>query len=391
MADPWLTLIGVGEDGPAGLSDASRHALATAEIIIGAPRHLNLLNVAGLEWPLPFSVQPVLAQRGRRVVVLASGDPFWYGVGGSLAAHLTPDEWRCHPAPSTFSLAAARMGWRLEDVLCLGLHAAPLTRLRPLLAQGQRILCLLRDGDAVGELAAYLVETGFGTSQVEVMQALGGPREARFGFVAQDFTDPPIATPVCAAISAVGRGLPRAPGLDDAEFDHDGQITKRAARALTLSALAPRAGEVLWDIGTGSGSIAIEFLLAAAQSQAHAVEGNPDRAARALANAARFGLSHRFHLTAARAPDGLSDLPRPDVVFVGGGASEALFTTLGTLPTGTRWVANAVTLETEALLTQWHARKGGQLLRIDLADAGPLGNRTGWQPQRPLVQWSVTL
>ena len=392
MAEPWLTIIGIGEDGLAGLTDASRDALQAAEIVFGAPRHLDLAGIAGRPWPLPFSVAPVIAERGRRVAVLASGDPFWYGVGGSLAAEIAPGEWVCHPAPSSFSLATARLGWRLEEVVCLGLHAAPLTRLRPVLAQGQRVICLLRDGAALSELTAYLGSVGFGASQVEALSCLGGPREARMSFVAQDYDGAPLSAPLSVAFTAVGQGLSRASGLEDALFDHDGQITKRPVRALTVSALEPRAGEVLWDIGTGSGSVAIEFLLAAPGAEAYAVEADPLRAARAKGNAARFGVAHRFHLTEARAPLRLDALPSPDVVFVGGGASEALFAALfSRLAAGTRMVANAVTLETELLLTQAHAAKGGTLLRIELAEAAPLGNRTGWQPMRPVVQWSVTL
>jgi len=392
MADPWLTIIGIGEDGLAGLTLASRHALQAAEIVFGASRHLELACVTGRPWPLPFTVAPVLAERGRKVVVLASGDPFWYGAGGSLAGQIAPDEWVCHPAASTFSLAASRMGWRLEEVVCLGLHAAPLARLRPVLAQGQRVICLLRDGAAVGQLAVYLTGIGFGRSQVTALSCLGGPCENSVSFVAQDYDRSELSAPVCVAISAVGQGVSRASGLQDDLFDHDGQITKRPVRALTLSALAPRAGEILWDIGTGSGSVAIEFLLAAPASVVHAIEADRARAARAQANAARFGLEHRFHLTEARAPEGLARLPQPGVVFVGGGASESLFAALfHQLPQGTRLVANAVTLETEILLAQCQAAKGGSLLRIELAEAAPLGNRTGWQPLRPVVQWSVEL
>ncbi len=392
MPKPWLSIIGVGEDGPAGLSAASREAVQAAEIVFGGRRHLDLLAIEGREWPLPFSLDPLLAHRGQRVAALASGDPFWYGVGGSLAAVLDPTEWRTFPAVSTFSLAAARLGWRLEEVICLGLHAAPMTRLRPVLAREQRILCLLRDGDAVGELAEYLRQTGFGVSNIHVLEALGGPREKCWSFVAESYEETEISALVCVGIWPQGLGLSRASGLDDALFDHDGQLTKRPVRALTLSALAPRAGEVLWDIGAGSGSIAVEFLLAAPASLAYAVESDPLRAIRACRNAEVFGVGHRFHLTEARAPEGLDSLPRPDVVFVGGGASEALLERLWTLlPQGCRLVANAVTLETEALLTAWAARHGGHLLRIDLAEAAPLGTRRGWQPMRPVVQWSVVI
>ncbi len=382
----------MGEDGPTGLSPASLEAVTAAEIVFGAPRHLALLGIAGQPWPLPFSVAPLLAHRGRRVAALASGDPFWYGVGGSLSEHLDPGEWRVYPAPSTFSLAAARMGWRIEEVVCIGLHAAPYARLRPVLTRGARILCLLRDGQAVGELARYLTAHGFGPSRVHVLQALGGPRENCWSFEAQHPDPKPVLAPVAAAIEVQGAlGLPRSSGLPDDLFDHDGQITKRPARALTLSALAPRAGETLWDIGTGSGSISIEFLLAAPGSTAFALEQDATRAARAQGNAERFGVGHRFHLTQAKAPEGLAGLPKPDVVFIGGGASDPVFTAIwAQIDPGTRLVANAVTLESEVLLAQWHARHGGTLLRVELAEAAPLGSKRGWQPARPLVQWSVT-
>lgn len=386
-----MSIIGIGEDGLAGLTEASREALAGAEIVFGGPRHLALAGVRGQAWPVPFSVAPVLAQRGRKVAVLASGDPFWHGVGGSLAQALDPGEWTAYPGPSTFGLVAARLGWRLEEVLCLGLHAAPLERLRPVLARGQRIICLLRDGFSTADLAAYLGQAGFGASLLHVMQDLGGSREHRFSITAQAYDTRETSDLVAVGIDCVGQGLPRGGGLPDDLFDHDGQITKRAARALTLSALAPRTGEVLWDIGTGSGSVAIEFLLAAPASSVHAVEQDPARATRARRNAESFGLAHRFHLTEVRAPEGLTGLPEPDVVFVGGGASEALFVALWALiPSGARLVANAVTLESEALLAGWQARHGGTLLRIELAEAAPLGSKRGWQPLRPLVQWSVS-
>ena len=392
MAEPWLSIIGLGEDGPAGLTAASRQALADAEIVFGGRRHLDLLGIDGQDWPLPFSIEPVLARRGHKVAVLASGDPFWHGVGGTFAAVLDPAEWRCFPTPSTFSRAAAAMGWRLEDTVCLGLHAAPLTRLRPVLSRGQRIICLLRDGAAVGDLAAYLSQTGFGPSLITVLEALGGPREKCWSFTAKAFEATDISTPVCAAIAVMGSlGLATSSGLDDHLFDHDGQITKRPIRALTLSALAPRAGEVLWDIGCGSGSVSVEFLLSAPATQSHAIEAEPTRAARAKANAEAFGLAHRFHLTQARAPEGLATLPKPDAVFLGGGASDPLLTALWPLlPAGTRLVANAVTLENEALLAHWAGQKGGTLLRIELSQAEPLGSKRGWQPMRPIVQWSVT-
>lgn len=394
MAEVWLSIIGLGEDGLAGLSPASRAALDAAEFVFGGPRHLELAAVGarGIAWPVPFAVEPVLALRGRRVAVLASGDPFWHGAGGSLVPHLSEGEWRSYPAPSTFSLAASRLGWRLEEVLCLGLHAAPLARLRPLLDSGQRAILLMRDAAAVAELGLWLEAAGFGASTLWLLECLGGPRERFTKIAVQGIDVTEISAPVAVAVEVEGsRGMPRASGLPDEFFAHDGQITKRQVRALTLSALAPRAGEMLWDIGTGSGSVALEWLLAAPGSLVQALEADPARAARARANAAAFGLEHRYCLTEARAPEGLEGLPRPDAIFIGGGASDEVLMRLWQLiPPGTRLVANAVTLESEALFACWSAEKGGSLLRIELAEAQPLGSRRGWQAMRPVVQWSVT-
>jgi precorrin-6Y C5,15-methyltransferase (decarboxylating) len=387
MADPWLTIIGLGEDGPAGLSPASRAALDAAAVIFGGPRHLALVAAGdrGRPWPVPFDAAPVLDWRGQAVVVLASGDPFWFGAGGSLMAHLAPGEWVSVPAPSTFSMAANRLGWRLEDVVCLGLHAAPLARLRPVLGRGVRVICTLRDGAAVAELAAWLQANGHPNARLTLLERLGGPGER---ITAGSLPDRPGA-PVSAAIEATDPGLPRASGLPDDLFAHDGQITKRPVRALTLSALAPRAGEVLWDIGAGSGSVGIEWLLAGG-ARVEALEADPARAARARTNAEAFGLAHRHRLTEARAPEGLADLPRPDAVFIGGGASEALLAAVWNLiPPGARLVMNAVTLETEALVLDWSARRGGDLLRVDLAEAAALGRKRGWRAALPILQWSV--
>ncbi|WP_103258563.1 precorrin-6y C5,15-methyltransferase (decarboxylating) subunit CbiE [Tabrizicola aquatica] len=388
MAEPWLTIIGLGEDGPAGLSPASHAALAAAKVIFGGPRHLDLIGAGGKgqAWPIPFDATPVLTQRGQPTVVLASGDPFWFGAGGSLMAQLSPGEWVSHPAPSTFQLAANRLGWRLEEVLTLGLHAAPFARLRPLLGRGVRVICTLRDGAAVEELARWLAGNGHPNARLTVLERLGGPLER----ITRGVPDGPIGAPVSAAIEATDPGLPRASGLPDALFQHDGQITKRPVRALTLSALAPRPGEVLWDIGAGSGSIGIEWLLAGGAHVA-ALEADPTRGARARGNVEAFGLSHRYQLTEARAPEGLAGLATPDAVFIGGGASEALLTHLWDLiPPGTRLVLNAVTLETEALVLDWSARHGGQLLKVELSEPTAIGRKRGWKSALPILQWSVT-
>lgn len=385
MADPWLAIIGLGEDGPAGLSASSRAALAGAEVIFGGPRHLALAGAGarGVEWPVPFDIAPVLAARGRRAVVLASGDPFWHGAGSLLAARLAPGEWVGHPAPSCFQLAANRLGWRLEEAFCLGLHAAPFARLRPVLGRGVRVLATLRDGAAVPALAEWLAANGHARAALTTLERLGGPGERiRPGAPAD------AAAPVMAAIEGRDPGLSRASGLPDEFFAHDGQITKRPVRALTLSALAPRRGERLWDLGAGSGSVSVEWCLAG--GRAVAVERRAARAASIRANAGAFGLAHRLAVVEGEIADALAGLPPPDAVFLGGGADAALIATLWQgLPPGARVVANAVTLEGEAMLAAAHAAHGGSLMRIELAQAGRLGGFRDWQPSRPVVQWSA--
>ncbi len=398
MADaPWLTIIGLGEDGPDGLPPASRAALDAARLVIGPPRHLALLpglKAEAVAWPVPFAdgIDLVLARRGKPTVVLASGDPFWFGAGTTLARHLAPGEWRALPGPSTFSLAANRLGWPLESTQTFGLHAAPLSRLRPALAPGARLIALLRDGDTVAALAAYLAETGFGSAALHVLEALGGPRERITRATAETLPDTGFAHPVAVAIEpGPGPALPRTPGRPDHWFESDGQITKSPVRALTLAALAPRPFERLWDIGGGSGSVAIEWLLADPSLAAISIEPREDRAQRIRANANRLGVD-RLEVVTGSAPDALEPLAEPDAVFVGGGLSPALLDWLtARLAKGTRLVANAVTLETEALLTEAHARHGGDLLRIDIARAAPLASRRGWKSAYPITQWSVTL
>ncbi|MCE8013133.1 precorrin-6y C5,15-methyltransferase (decarboxylating) subunit CbiE [Billgrantia desiderata] len=399
---PWLTLLGWGEGGTEGLTAASREALEAAELVFGARRHLRLLpplSAEVREWPVPFAegIPRLLAERGRRVVMLVSGDPFWFGAGSTLARHLPAAEWRALPAPSTFSLAAGRLGWPLEACTCLGLHAKPLTRIRPCLQQNRRLLVLLRDGNAVHELAGLLVRFGFGGSRLHVLEALGGDDERLRSMRADADLPGDIAHPVAVGLEVVGEGpaLPLTPGLPDALFEHDGQLTKQAVRAMTLAALAPRAGERLWDIGTGSGSIAIEWLLAHPENQAVAFECHAERAARARRNADNLGVDW-FEVVEGDALDVLEnqaqgDLPPPDAVFIGGGLSESLLEVLWRrLPPGVRVVANAVTLESEALLAEWQRRAGGELLRIELSSAAPLGNRRGWKASYPIVQWRVT-
>lgn len=383
----------MGEDGLHGLSDGSRSALANARHVVGGPRHLALAQAGerGIAWPVPFDIAPMLALRGQPVAVLASGDPFWFGAGGSLAKHLDAHEWQAFPAPSTFTWAASRLGWALETTHCFGLHATPFAATRQALHSGQRLLCLLRDGPAVADYAQWLTAQGAGDSRVWVLEALGGPRERVREATARscDFAD--VAAPVAIAVEVAGlTGMARTPGRPDADFAHDGQITKSPVRALTLAALAPRQGEHLWDLGAGSGSIAVEWCLAG--GTASAVEQHAERVTNVQANAQQFGVAAALTVVHGPALQALQSLPKPDAVFVGGGFDLALFEALrAVVPQGCRLVVNAVTLETESALLQLHALHGGELLRIELAHAAPLGRMRGWQPSRPVVQWSTRL
>ncbi|GHB09099.1 bifunctional cobalt-precorrin-7 (C(5))-methyltransferase/cobalt-precorrin-6B (C(15))-methyltransferase [Modicisalibacter luteus] len=394
---PWLTMLGWGESGTAGLTPASRDALKDADVVFGARRHLRLLPPLAAEvreWPVPFAdgLPLLLAERGRRVVMLVSGDPFWFGAGTTLVRHLEAGEWQALPSPSTFSLAASRLGWSLEGCVCLGLHAKPLTRIRPYLHRGRRLLVLLRNGDPVNELAGLLVHYGFGTTRLHVLEALGGDGERYRSVQAEAALPDDITHPVAVGLEVAGDGpsLPLTPGLPDEWFEHDGQITKQVVRAMTLAALAPAPGERLWDIGTGSGSIAIEWLLAHPDNRALAFESNSERAQRARRNARLLGVDW-LEVMEGNAPGVLSDAPLPDAVFIGGGLSEALLEALWhRLPAGVRIVANAVTLESEALLAHWQQVAGGELLRLELAAAAPIGTRRGWQASYPIVQWRVT-
>ncbi|OWV29860.1 precorrin-6y C5,15-methyltransferase (decarboxylating) subunit CbiE [Halomonas campaniensis] len=391
---PWLTLLGWGEGGTQALTAASRAALESAEVVFGARRHLRLLpplNAEVIEWPVPFAdgIPELINQRGRRVVMLVSNDPFWFGAGTTLAQHLGADEWLSLPAPSTFSLAASRLGWPLEWCTCLGLHAKPLARIRPYLHVGRRLLVLVRDGAAVAELASLVNRFGFGDSLLTVLEALGGDNERIRALNADGELPQDIAHPVAVALEVAGNGpaLPLTPGLPDHFFDHDGQITKQTVRAMTLSALAPMPGERLWDIGTGSGSIAIEWLLAHPDNQAVGFEQNTERAARARSNAENLGVDW-LEVKEGRAPEVLNDTPLPEAVFIGGGLSQTLLDDLWQrLPEGVRVVANAVTLESEALLAHWQHKVGGELLRLELANAAPIGTRRVWKASYPIVQW----
>jgi len=394
----WLSIVGIGEDGIDGLSAAARGLIGGADIVFGGRRHLALaaalIHGAARAWPSPFdgAVAEVSRHRGRQVCVLASGDPFHYGVGAVLARHIDPREMIVLPAPSAFSLAAARLGWSVPDTVLLSLHGRSLDLIRPHLQPNAHILVLTSGGDGPAALAQILAQSGFGQSRLTVLEALGGRRErarsttaAAFAFGAVDALNT-VAIEVEAAPDA--RILQRTAGIPDELLEHDGQFSKREIRAVALSSLAPRRGELLWDIGSGSGSIAIEWMLSDPTMRAIAIERRGERAARIMRNAAACGVPE-LRVTAAAAPAALAELPTPDAIFIGGGASEAgvLDGAARALRPGGRLVVNAVTLETETLLLGRHAVLGGELLRLAVSRAEPLGEKIGWRAAMPVTQW----
>jgi len=394
----WLSIVGIGEDGIEGLSATARALVSGADIVFGGERHLKLaaplIKGRASAWPSPFArgVEEVLAARGSQVCVLASGDPFNYGVGSVLAGRVPPEETLVVPAPSAFSLAAARLCWALPETALVSLHGRELSRIRPHLHPGARILALTSDSEGPAALARLLAETGFGPSRMTVLEALGGGNERVSSATADSFVFSGIA-----ALNTVAIEVEAGPnacvirfstGLDDALFEHDGQITKREIRAVTLSSLAPTRGQLLWDIGAGSGSVAIEWMLAHPSMRAIAIETRPDRTARISRNAAALGVPG-LELVEGHAPEVLAGLATPDAIFIGGGASEPglVDAAIRALRPGGRLVANAVTLETEAELIARHVALGGMLTHIAISRADAVGGKTGWRAAMPVTQF----
>ncbi|MDB5653039.1 MAG: cobL [Tardiphaga sp.] len=395
---PWLSIIGLGEDGLEGLSPAARRLLTQACLVVGGKRHLALAgDLAGerLSWPSPpdAAFPEILARRGQPVCVLASGDPFFYGIGSLLTRHVAAEEMICLPSPSAFSLAAARLGWPQQDCALLTLHGRPLERIIPHLQPRARILALSWDGATPAKLATLLAARGMGRSILTVLENIGGPRERirhspADGFALDDI-DPLNTVALEIVADDHARILPRA-SLPDDWFEHDGQITRRAMRAVTLSALTPRRGELLWDIGAGSGSVSIEWMLADAANRAIAIERDPARAARIGRNALSLGVPD-LQIVEGAAPDVLHHLPQPDAIFVGGGATHdgVLDAAWSALPPRGRLVVNAVTIETQAELTRRFTTLGGELMSFNFARADRIGDFHGWRAAMPVVQWSV--
>ena len=398
---PWLSIVGIGEDGLDGLGAIAREAIAAAEVLIGGERTLAMIPPDGRErrlWPSPFSSlnSELRAMAGRQVCVLASGDPLCYGVGSTIARDFTLEEMRIHPTTSSFSLACARLGWNLPEVDTVSLHARPAAAFRAAVRPGARIVALTNDATTPRRVAEMLREAGYGESRVVVLERLGGPAErvrettAR-AYALEDVQHLNTVAVDCSA-GADAPLLPRVPGLPDDAYEHDGQLTKRVLRASALSALAPCPGHLLWDVGAGCGSIGIEWMRAACGARAVAVERDRGRAALIDRNAERLGTPD-LRVVRGEAPAALADLEGPpDAVFAGGGLviPGLLDACWAALPAGGRLVAHAVTVEGERVLADMHAALGGELSRIAVSHAAPIGRYRAFRPALPVTEFAVT-
>jgi precorrin-6Y C5,15-methyltransferase (decarboxylating) len=396
-----IVVVGIGADGWDGLPAASRAAVERAEVLLGSARQLALVppsvEAERMSWPSPLSeALPGLVKRltGRAAVVLASGDPMFSGIGTTLTRLLGCEWVRVLPAPSSVSLACARLGWAVEDTTVVTLVGRPVELLHPHVQPGRRLLVLGSDGGTPSEVAALLTHRGFGASVVTVLGDLGGPDETVSSGTAAGWARPSPALAVTAVECAADPGtvpLPTTPGLPDEVYESDGQLTKADVRAVTLARLGPVPGGLLWDVGAGAGSIGIEWMRVHPACRAVAVEASSERSARISRNAQRLGVPY-LQVVTGHAPDALAGLPVPDAVFIGGGVTvpglpEACW---DALPAGGRLVANAVTVESEAVLAEWFGRVGGDLVRLGVQHAEPVGRFTGWKPAMPVTIWSVT-
>jgi len=394
----WLDIIGIGEDGVDGLSAQGLQCLQDAEVIVGGDRHHTLApnpDAKRIAWPSPFDamIDEIKSHRGKKIVVLVTGDPLWYSVGARILKAIPKEEVRFHPQLSAFQWASSRMGWSLADLETLTVHGRAASQVLPYLAPNVRLLILTKDKTSPHTIAALLNERGFGKSRMTVLAAMGGEREERFDGMAQDWSHvvPDFHTLAIECIADDdAKWYSRAGGLPDDAFVHDGQMTKRIVRSTTLSALSPYPDALLWDVGAGCGSIAIEWMRAARGAKAIAVEPNEKRLDMIRKNVVQLGVE-KIQVVEGKAPEALNDLEQPDAIFIGGGlTSDDTFNLCwNALRDGGRLVANAVTVESEAKLFALYEKYGGELSRITVQQAEPVGRFKGWKPFMPVTQWMV--
>ena len=395
---PWLSVVGIGDDGLASLGVKARAVIEASDIVFGGERHLELIAGHPGEcrpWrkPLERSLDDIEEMRGRRVVVLASGDPLCHGVGAMLARRFALEEMQIMPTASAFSLACARIGWPLQDVQTLSLHNRPPSTLQRHLQPGARLVVITRDGETPHLVASLLVEAGFGPSRIHVFEHLGGEKERRIDGTAAHWIAQDIAALNTLAIECIpapsAQILAQTPGLPDEAFASDGMLTKREIRTITLARLMPIDGQCLWDVGAGSGAIAIEWLRTLRRGRAIAIERDEARALRAAGNAEALG-TPELQVIEAEAPACFEGLADPDAIFIGGGiTSETMLSSAwDRLALGGRLVANVVTLDGERKLLDWQAEHGGDLTRLAVSRAEKVGPYQGWRPAMPVTQYA---
>ena len=395
----WLTVVGLGEEGPEALAPAARALIEQAEVLIGGERHLAMIpdgTARRLTWrrPLLETMDDIRAVSGQRVVVLATGDPFCFGIGTTLRRAFPDEEIVTIPAPSAFSLARARLGWSADETVGVTLHGRPLETVRAYLAPGQQLLVLSHDGATPAQVAAQLTAVGYGASTLTVFARMGGPDETSVTERADRWGEAQVPDLNTIAIECRAEGRVKrfrgAPGLPDRAFENDGQLTKREIRVQTVSALDPRPGALLWDVGAGSGSVAIEWLLSERTCTAIAVERDADRCARIARNAAALGVP-RLTVHEGTAPEALEPLPVPDAVFIGGGLTVGglIETCWARLAPGGTLVANVVTVAGEAVLADWCQRHEGVMTRLAVSRARPVGRHLAWRPLMPVTQLTL--
>jgi precorrin-6B C5,15-methyltransferase / cobalt-precorrin-6B C5,C15-methyltransferase len=395
-----LTVVGIGADGWTGLGDQARAALLEADTIVGSTRQLELLppeTSARLRaWPSPIDslVDELADGPSEDTCVLASGDPMLFGIGATLARRVGAERLRIHPHPSAFALACARLGWPAADVALASAVGRPPEVVGRLLQPGRRLIAYVAGADGAAAVARVARERGFGASRMVVLERLGTDGERLHDTTADDWgereADPLHAVALDLGAAPEAPLLALTPGLPDDAYESDGQLTKRGVRAIALAALGPAPGQLLWDVGAGSGSIGIEWLRAEDNARAIAIERREDRAERLISNALRLGVP-RLEVVQAEAPGALDGLEPPDAIFIGGGVTEPglIESCWDALKPGGRLVANAVTLEGQSVLLEARAAHGGELTRIALEHADQVGGFTAWRPQLPIVQWSV--
>ena len=396
MNKPWITIIGINQDDISTLNKLALKALSESEIIIGADRHIKKFELYKKKihkWPNPFEklISDLKKNKGKKTVLLVSGNAFWFGLGTRIAIEFSREEWQCFQAPSSFSLACAEMGWNMENILFFGLHAKKYEVLRTYLAPKVKFIILLKNGESVKSLGNFFTKLGFGESDFTIFESLGHEEYKKTETIAKESNIKNIRHPACVAIDTKGYGevIPKSSGKPDYFFQNDGQITKQYIRSITISALSPKPYEHLWDLGAGAGSVSIEWLLSDKTTVATAVEMDKKRVRLIKKNCTLMGIS-RLNILNNDINKVILKLKKPDVVFIGGGFNEKIFKKIWNfVPKNTRIIVNSVTIETESCITKLSNIYGGQLLKIELSNTKKIGKNNVWSNNYPIVQWKV--